>query len=93
MPPVSELDPVKDQSNDEKHGIDFYEAADVFNDPKRIDRDSTRPEHSEPRWTVTGLVGDRFVTVVYTMRDHRIRIISARKARTNERRTYDSRDI
>ena len=92
-PPVFEWDPLKNESNEDKHDIPFEDAEYVFQDPQRIDVDATRPEHGEQRRIVTGRVGDRVMTVAYTLRGEQIRIISARKARPDERRAYGSSDI
>ena len=92
-PPVFEWDPLKNEMNEEKHDIPFEDAEYVFQDPRRIDVDATRLEHGEQRRKVTGRVGDRVITLIYTLRGEHIRIISARKARPDERRTYSSSNI
>jgi uncharacterized DUF497 family protein len=87
-----EWDPNKDASNQEKHGIAFGTAMAVFDDPRCLDDDSTRPEHGEARRRAIGTVEDRVLTVVYTDRGDRRRIIAARRARRYERHRYDHRD-
>jgi len=73
-----EWDPAKAEKNLRKHGIDFVRAEDVFFD-------------TELRSKAVGRIEDgRLVAVIYTMREERIRIISARRARDNERRKYDT---
>lgn len=84
-----EWDPAKDEINTQKHGISFVDAASVFDDPDHLDEDSTYPEHGENRRRAIGAMGPVMVTVVYTDRDGRRRIISARRARRNERARYD----
>ena len=80
-----EWDPAKNDANLAKHGIDFPTAARVFDGPiLRVAPD----RESERRWLVIGAVSGREIVVVYTERAERIRIISARRARTNERREY-----
>jgi uncharacterized DUF497 family protein len=81
-------DPVKDESNQAKHGIAFLGAARVFDDPHRIVSNSTRPEFEEIRMKAIGIVEDKMIAVIYTDRGSTRRIISARKARDNERREY-----
>jgi uncharacterized protein len=78
-----EWDDTKDRANRGKHGFDFAFAVRIFNGPVRqyLDR---RP-WGEPRIVATGQVDGRFITVVYTRRGERYRIISARPARSNER--------
>ena len=85
-----EWDDAKARANLRKHGIDFADAATVFDDESAL----TIPD--------TGFDEDRYVTmavdalgrilvVVYAWRDDRIRIISARKAGPSETRAYGDR--
>ena len=68
-----------------KHGIDFEDAARVFDGPT-LETASNRG--GEERRLAIGVVEEREVTVVYTVREGRYRIISARRARRYERRAY-----
>jgi len=88
MTPGFDWDPVKNEINEEKHGIRLDAVTRVFKDPKRIDMDNTRPEFDEERRKTIGRVGTSLVAVIYTVRGDRIRIISAWKAGANERREY-----
>ena len=71
----------------EKHGIDFLDLAGVW-DSFVVIGESNR---GEARWLAMGLLRGREVTLVYTLRGGRIRMISARRARTDERRPYHAR--
>ena len=42
----------------------------------------------EERWIATSKLSGRMISVVYTLRDDKIRIITARRARKNEQREY-----
>ena len=84
-----EWDPAKDAANVEKHGISFARAATVFDDPDHLEEDVTKPEPGEERRSAIGKAGEILVTVIYTDRQDRRRIISARRARKNERQRYD----
>lgn len=84
-----EWDPAKSDKNQEKHGISFRVATQVFDDPDRRYSDSTRASDGESRALVIGKISDdRLFTVVFTMRNDVTRIISARRSRHAERRTY-----
>jgi uncharacterized DUF497 family protein len=78
-----EWDEAKSEANFVKHGFDFEHAIQIFDGPVR--------EHVDPRpWgerriVATGIVRGEFITVVYTRRNGRRRIISARPARRSER--------
>ncbi len=81
-------DPAKREVNLDKHGLDFRRAVEVFNDPQHIDEDTTRPEHGEVRRKAIGRVGQIMIGVIYTDRNGVRRIISARRARRDERERY-----
>jgi Uncharacterized protein conserved in bacteria len=84
-----EWDARKAESNLEKHGISFATATAVFDDTNHIEEDTTRPEQGETRTKAVGTVkGELIVAVVYTDREQKRRIISARRAGKNERDKY-----
>lgn len=82
-----EWDSAKDAKNRDKHGIGFEEAASIFSREVLI-----RPTHpganGEARWIAFGMLGRRAIVVIYTERNDRVRIISARPAKRKERRLY-----
>jgi hypothetical protein len=78
-------DPKKNADNIAKHGIDFDEAIEVFYQPHTLLRSD---RNKEERWIAIGESDGRLVAVVFTRRRDELRIISARRARTNEARTY-----
>ena len=85
-----EWDPKKAWSNVGRHGVTFEEAATVFGD--RLSLTIPDPIHSssEHRFVTIGLSANgRLLVVVHTDRGDAIRIISARRANTRERRTYE----
>jgi uncharacterized protein len=81
-------DPAKEAINRGKHEIQFRRATRVFFDSAHIDEDTSRPEHGEQRRKAIGSVQGDLMTVIYTVRDGKRRIISARKVRPDERRKY-----
>ena len=83
-----EWDDDKAAENYLKHGITFDVAKLVFNDPFAIERDDDRYHYGEQRFNTLGMAQKRLLSVAYTMRDNRIRLISARGAEPNERRSY-----
>ncbi len=86
-----EWDPDKAKSNQKKHGIRFADAVGVFEDENAITIDD---EHErEARYITIGKdFLSRILVVVYTFRDIVIRIISARKATTRERKMYEEQE-
>jgi len=82
-----EWDEEKRRANLEKHGIDFEDAiaiweADVVTVP------SPQVQHGETRFLAYGSLDGRVICVVFTHRNRRLRIISARKVRDYERKSY-----
>jgi uncharacterized protein len=84
---VFEWDENKRRSNVTKHGIDFEDAKQVFNDPAAFTRLSPR-RVSERRYVTVGLMKGVLVAVIFTRRGDALRVISARAARRSERRMY-----
>jgi uncharacterized DUF497 family protein len=60
----------------------------VFDDVFALDRFDAGSGHGEARYIITGVVNGILLTVVYTERGERTRIISARKATRYEQREY-----
>jgi len=84
-----EWDDEKDQANLRKHGISFQEAATIFDGPVLTNEDDDL--HGEVRELSYGLLGGLVVIcVVHTTRGSKTRIISARKANSNERKNFDA---
>lgn len=81
-----EWDDDKNKSNQAKHKISFEDAADVFNDPDRLQFELEK--NGEWRNLTIGKAFLVILTVVYTTRDLIIRIISARRASYDEKRAY-----
>ena len=80
-----EWDEAKRLATLEKHGIDFVRAAEVFLGPHVV-----LPGRSdiETRNVAVGEADGRIIAVVFTMRGEVRRLISARRARRNERENY-----
>jgi uncharacterized DUF497 family protein len=86
---VVEWDEKKNAVNKRIHRISFETAKLVFADPDRVERldNSVGNDPNETRWQTLGLVG-RVLFVVYTERGEKLRMISARLANKEERRSY-----
>ncbi|MBP1750230.1 MAG: hypothetical protein H6Q52_2769 [Deltaproteobacteria bacterium] len=86
-----EFDAEKSFRNKIKHGIDFVEAQSIWDDPERIEIPAKTED--EARYLVIGRIGDRHWSAVITYRGLRTRVISARRARKEEKRLYESQGI
>ncbi|AXK81429.1 BrnT family toxin [Pseudolabrys taiwanensis] len=82
-----EWDETKRTANVQKHGIDFADAALVFNDPAHLIYRSQR-HTGEERFVAIGTVGAKIIAVIFTERGDNVRIISARTTRRIERELY-----
>ena len=82
-----EWDEQKYKINLEVHEVSFEAAMEIWSDPL-LEREDDRKDYGEIRIIAYGVAQDRILTVVYTMRGERIRIISARRANRNERKAY-----
>jgi uncharacterized DUF497 family protein len=80
-------DETKRKLNLKVHRIDFADAEKVFNGPMRIFED-VRFDYGEHRWIGVGLLGYDVVVIVHTEAADSIRIISMRKATTNEQKIF-----
>lgn len=81
-----EWDNDKNKSNQAKHKISFEDATDVFNDEDRLQFELEK--NGEWRNLTIGKAFHAITTVVYTMRNLIVRVISARRASQDERRAY-----
>ena len=83
-----EFDPQKNESNKQKHGIDFYEAQELWDDPDFIEIPVNTSD--EPRFLVIGKISEKHWSGIITYRTEKIRIISVRRSRKEEVDIYES---
>jgi uncharacterized DUF497 family protein len=86
--PSFEWDDTKDRVNRTKHGVAFEVAQHAFLDPNRVIAQDLDHSGAEPRYFCFGAVGGDIMTVRFTWRGGRIRIIGAGYWRKG-RRTYE----
>lgn len=88
-----EWDREKAESNLEKHGVAFPDAATAFGDPLSLTISDPGHSTDESRYVLVGhAVSGTLLVVVHTYRDEVVRLISARRATSLERRTYEQTD-
>jgi len=81
-----EYDPTKSKTNQAKHGIDFDEAQALWLDEDRIEFPAR--SETEERRALLAMKDKKIWVAFYTMRKTARRIISVRRARENEEKTY-----
>ena len=72
-----EWDDNKNRLNQKKHNISFEEAQYAFSDTKRIIAKDLEHSENEERYYCFGKVGENIVTVRFSYRNNKIRIIGA----------------
>lgn len=82
-----EFDEQKSQTNQEKHGIDFIKAQQLWTDLDRVEIPAKTED--EPRFLVVAIMAQKHWSAVITYRNGKIRIISVRRSRVEEVRIYE----
>ena len=83
-----EFDTAKRESNRAEHGIDFVEAQGLWSDPMLLEIPAKTDD--EPRYLAIGQIDGKHWSAVITYRGANVRLISVRRARTEEVALYES---
>lgn len=83
-----EFDPKKSENNKKKHGIDFVEAQELWDDPDLIEIPAKTVD--EPRFLVIGRISEKHWSGIITYRADKVRIISVRPSGKEEVEIYES---
>lgn len=86
-----EFDPEKSAANKAKHGIDFVAAQAIWDDEENLTVNAKSGSDGEPRLLVIGNIDGRLWSAVVTDRDGRVRLISVRRSRDDEKELYHGR--
>jgi uncharacterized protein len=89
-----EWDEQKNQLNQQKHGVSFEEAIEIFNDSLHISTLDFRFSYLEERWISIGSTSVQQIVVVAHLfitdqGEELVRLVSARKADKLERQEYE----
>lgn len=84
-----EFDPAKREWTLRMRGLDLAGAGRIF-EHFRLTEEDQREDYGEVRFATLGLLDGEVVVCVWTQRGEARRIISLRKARRNERNTYNA---
>jgi uncharacterized protein len=85
-----EWDDVKAEPNIQDHRISFQVTRLVFADERAQTSEDLDSSHEEDRYFITGRGGDKLMTVVFTYREGRVGIISARLPNKREKYGYNN---
>jgi uncharacterized DUF497 family protein len=83
-----EFDESKSRTNKARHGIDFVEAQALWEDMDLLEVPAKTED--EPRAVVIGKIAEKHWSAIITWRNDKIRIISVRRSRREERELYES---
>ena len=83
-----EFDDDKSLANLEKHGIDFFVAQELWDDPDLLEFPAK--SDNEPRFLLIGRIATKHWSAIVTYRNKRIRLISVRRSREKEVELYES---
>jgi uncharacterized DUF497 family protein len=78
----------KSEANKQKHGIDFNEAKQLWDDPDYVEIPVKTSD--EPRFIILGKITEKHWTGFITYRSKKTRIISVRRSRKEEIEIYEN---
>ncbi len=83
-----EFDEAKSRANFIKHGIDFNDAQQMWNDSGLLEIPAKTED--EQRFLIIGMINEKHWSAVITYRGANIRLISVRRSRIEEVAFYES---
>ena len=87
-----EWDDDKADANYRKHGVSFNEACTVFADDYMLSYPDNRQDYGEQRYLAYGMSAyGRMLTVIWTYRNNRYRLISSFPPEPQQRKDYENR--
>ncbi len=90
MNELFEWDAYKSKTNFDKHGVTFEDAITIWGQETVEIEKTIRLDSGEKRRATFGKIKDKIYAVIWTERNEKIRIISARRARKKEEQDYTS---
>jgi uncharacterized DUF497 family protein len=79
--------------NENKHGLNYKTIEEVFFNKPLVIAEDYKHSKNEQRCMVFGkLNSGKLITVIFTKRENKIRVISARSMNKKERKFYEKRD-
>ena len=89
--PEFEFDQAKSRINKAKHGIDFEEAKALWQDPMLLEVPARTED--EERFLIIGVIEEEHWSAVVTYRSGKVRLISVRRARSEEIEFYEGQGL
>lgn len=82
-------DEAKRKSNLKKHGLDFADAFLVYENPDKCTYEASRDDEYRLMDVALAVIKGRLLTLVYSERGDKVRVISFRNASREERKRYE----
>ena len=83
-----EWDESKAVENEDKHGISFRQAVEIWSAPHLEVDHIAYSEDGEKRNATMGWIENKLFVAIWTKRNQKIRLISVRRARKNEEKVF-----
>jgi uncharacterized DUF497 family protein len=83
-----EWDATKARRNYQKHGVSFHTATKAFADPFMVEILDDRENYGEERFLLIGMADGELLSIIYSERQGRFRLITARRATKDEQDHY-----
>ena len=83
-----EWDEEKNARNVKKHNLAFEDAAEIIINPIKVVYKSRYSGNDDVRYVAVGKLKGKYYAVIHTLRNGAVRIISARRARDEEKKEY-----
>jgi uncharacterized DUF497 family protein len=83
-----EWDASKGRRNYHKHGVTFHAAQKAFADPFAVEILDESENYGEERFLLIGMADGQLLSVIYSVRQGRFRLITARRATGDEQDHY-----
>jgi uncharacterized protein len=82
-------DEAKRKSNLKKHGLDFEDAYLIYENPDKCTYEASRDDEYRLMDVALAVIKGRLLTLVYSVRGDKVRVISFRNASREERKRYE----
>ncbi len=76
-----------------KHGVSQKESEEAFLDYLALISDDPTHSQIEARWLLLGKTNNKLLAIIFTLRNKKIRVISARPMGSKERQKYEGQTI
>lgn len=88
-----EWDAKKSKQNEEKHGVSFSDALEIWQASHLTVYDIAHSKNGESRSATIGFIQGKLYTAIWTKRGDNIRLICVRRSRDGEKETFQKKYV